>query len=82
VRNGDPEANSGTSPCLPFLDRFEYHGVVAVPTVRHVTAKLGDDPGLVACCDRNDDLVRREKLAQEHGLSWDGMESNLYRYYF
>jgi hypothetical protein len=47
--------------------------------IDQMTSELSDDASLVACRQGHHNPVWREQLGQEHGVTWDGMESNLYR---
>ncbi len=79
VGNGHPEADSGGASRLTFPHGSQDLSVIATQAIRQMTCELGDDTGLVAGQNRNNDLLGREELGQEHGCSRDGMDSNLYR---
>ena len=77
--NGDAEADPGAPARLPLLNRSEHLRVVASPAIGQMTSKLGNDAVLIPSRHRHDHLIGRKKLGQEHGIGWDGMDSNLYR---
>jgi hypothetical protein len=79
VRNGDPEADPGTSTRLALLDRSQHRRVVTTPTIGQMPGKLGDNAALIPSRHRHDHLVRREQFGQEHGVGWDSMRTNLNR---
>jgi hypothetical protein len=66
VRNGNAEADPGAENGFPLLDRSEHLLKGSAGMVDQMVGELGDDTGLVAGGQRNDDPVWREELSQKH----------------
>ena len=77
--DGNAETNPRAQDGLPFLHCTENFGIGAARVVHQMTRELGDNPGFVPRGQGYYDPVWREQLAQKHGMTWDGMESKLYR---
>jgi hypothetical protein len=78
VWNGDAESDPRAKNGFPLLHSAEDFGEGSSRALYQMASQLGDDAGLIACRQRDHDPVWCEQLGQEHGVTWVGMESNLY----